>query len=149
MNRFLDPAAPGITRLSLASTPQSVRAALEHLFSRPPLAHWPEEARGTAEIVMAEVLNNIVEHAYGADGGVIEMSLCREEGGIQCHIADTGRPFPFGTPPEGILPDLSEDLPEGGFGWALIRAYAENLRYERCEGWNHIQFHISAGLPEI
>lgn len=147
MARGAEPGPPGITRLSLASDPLAVRAGLERLFASPPLAFWTEEARGTAEIVMAEVLNNIVEHAYGEAGGTIEMALHSEAGGVDCHIMDAGRPFPLGEPPEGCLPDLSTDLPEGGFGWALIRAFAEDLRYERCEGMNHIRFRISAGLP--
>jgi serine/threonine-protein kinase RsbW len=144
-----EPGPPGITRLSLASDPHAVRTGLEELFARPPLALWTEEARGTAEIVMAEVLNNIVEHAYGEAGGWIEMALHSEAGGIDCHIMDTGRPFPLGEPPAGNLPDLSTDLPEGGFGWALIRAFAEDLRYERRDGWNHIRFRISAALPDL
>jgi len=149
MNRITEPGPPGTTRLKLESDPHAVRAGLEHLFSRPPLVLWTEEARGTAEIVMAEVLNNIVEHAYGEDGGTIEMMLCNEGNGVHCHIVDAGRPFPLGGPPEGSLPQLLADLPEGGFGWALIRAFAEDLHYERRDGWNHIRFRISAGLPEL
>ncbi|MBL4916661.1 ATP-binding protein [Szabonella alba] len=133
--------------MTLTSDPASVRAALERLFSHPPFSDLDADLRGTAEIVMAEILNNIVEHAYAGEGGRIEMALQDGEGGLHCSISDRGRPFPLGEPPAGGLPDLSDDLPEGGFGWALIRAYAEDLNYERRDGWNHLRFRIGPGLP--
>ncbi len=141
-----EPDLPGITRLTLASDPASVREGLERLFSAPPLTDLAEDLRGTVEIVMAEILNNIVEHAYAGDEGQIEMTLQDAESGLHCLISDCGRPFPLGEPPAGDLPGLEGDIPEGGFGWALIRAYAEDLHYERRAGRNHLRFRIGPGL---
>ena len=53
----------------IASTPMAVRDALLEILGHPVMAHLPDDARGTAELVLAEALNNIVEHAYDRDDG--------------------------------------------------------------------------------
>ena len=47
--------------------------------------------------------------------------------------------MPGGTPPAGTLPDLGvevQDMPEGGFGWFLIRSLVDEMTYERCNTGN-------------
>ncbi len=59
-------------RLALQSTPLAVRRALSSLFQDDRLGNLPDDQRGTAELLLAEVLNNVVEHAYADGVGEIE-----------------------------------------------------------------------------
>lgn len=143
------PPSCAILRLELHADPQSVRAALCEVLA------WlagtvDEDAAGTLQLVLAEVLNNIVEHAYGGEGGRIGLQLRKVPGGLACRILDEGRAMPDGNlpaPPPADLgaldtdPDFA-DLPEGGFGWMMIRDLARGLQYRRDGGCNVLQFHV-------
>ena len=51
------------------------------------------------ELVLAEALNNICEHAYaGADDGRILTAISCRGAEVQCHITDKGRAMPNLTP---------------------------------------------------
>lgn len=63
------------TRLVFDSDPLAVREALRRLAACPPLCLLDDDMRGTAEIVLAEALNNVVEHAYAGRRGKIELWL--------------------------------------------------------------------------
>ena len=56
-------------------------------------------------------------------------------------VSDDGRPMPgfalpCATPPELDVP--CADLPQGGFGWALVQALTADLRYRRAAGRNEL-----------
>lgn len=124
-----------------------VRAALAEMLAAlaPRLAS--AEVRGRAEIVLAEVLNNIVEHACRIHSGPIEMQLRLGPESIEVFIADEGRPFPGGTLPRGrpLEPQEAGGLPEGGFGWTLIRSLSRDLTYRRQDGRNELRFRLTEG----
>lgn len=101
----------------------------------------------TSQIILGEVLNNVVEHAYRfEEGHPIELSIWLSDGGLRCEVVDHGVPMPNGVPPAGTLPiiddTLRDALPEGGFGWAMVRELTENLQYFRADGINRLQFVI-------
>ena len=131
-------------RLTIPGEAGSVTDGLRALFSAQPLQSLPADGKGTAEIVLAEVLNNIVEHAYARHSGEIEVTLSRDAGGLLVQVVDTGLPMPDGTPPPGGLPALGaeEDLPEGGFGWHLIRTLSRDLEYRRDGARNLLRFRL-------
>jgi serine/threonine-protein kinase RsbW len=110
------------------------------------LADISAEDRATVEIVLAEVFNNIAEHAYSGRSGPVEVRLARQDAGLACQIGDNGAPMPEGKVPPGRLIDPSSvqlaDLPEGGFGWALIRNLTTGLTYRQVDGWNRLGFLI-------
>jgi serine/threonine-protein kinase RsbW len=121
----------------------AVRNALIRMCDALILRSLPEDERGTVEIVLAEVLNNIVEHAYSADEGEIEITLRRAPDGLLCQIVDHGARMPDERLPEGDLPPMSADnLPEGGFGWHLIRSLSQELVYSRGNGQNRLTFRL-------
>ncbi|NBZ89543.1 ATP-binding protein [Stagnihabitans tardus] len=126
------------------ATPHAVREGLACLLKSPALASLGEEDRGTAELLLAEALNNVVEHAYARWTGDIRISLRSEGSHIQVRITDQGLPMPGGAPPRGELPEIEaqEDLPEGGFGWFLIRSLSEDLSYLRLGDSNALSFRI-------
>lgn len=122
----------------------AVRSGLQNLFAQEPLCSLCDDTRGTAEIVMAEALNNIVEHAYAAQAGLIEIWVGLGATGLECSISDYGRPMPDFQLPKGQQHDLAQmdDLPEGGFGWFLIRSLAQDLQYQRRYNQNLLRFRL-------
>jgi serine/threonine-protein kinase RsbW len=145
-----DAAPPGCSaRAVIHSDALSVRGGLATLFAAPPLCDLPQDARGTAELVLGEVLNNIVEHAYATNTGPIEVCVTLRNGSLACQIADHGAAMPGGAVPPGQLPaGLAggiDDLPEGGFGWFLIRTLTADLTYHRQDGRNHLGFTLPLG----
>ena len=103
----------------------------------------------TGEQVLAEVLNNVVEHAHDEDPeGNIYLASNTVGEAICVEIRDDGRPMPNGALPAGELadlPDVLDDLPEGGFGWFMIRSLTSELQYERNDGWNTVRFRVDHG----
>ena len=101
---------------------------------------------GPVEIVLAEVINNVVEHAYaGMEPGEAGIEYGVDEDGLWLSFWDRGKGFPRGRLPPGNVADLlvpREELPEGGFGWFLIRSLAQGIRFERTGGVNrlHVRF---------
>lgn len=133
-------------RLVFPADPASVRATLARLTAAAPLDGVVPGVRETAELVLAEVLNNVVEHAYRGAGGAVDLSLHRVPGGLACLVVDSGAPMPEGRPPaarRSVPPSTPPaDLPDGGFGWALIRTLTVDLRYSREDGRNRLHFVI-------
>jgi serine/threonine-protein kinase RsbW len=134
---------PGTLRLVFPATETEVRKALGVLTSAGPLCDLPSAAIETAELVIVEVLNNIVEHAYAQSSGEIEVRLGHDGPHILVEIIDTGQPLPGLSLPLPKLPDTS-DLPEGGFGWYLIRTLASDVTYRRAGGRNMLRLCLPA-----
>lgn len=131
-----------LIRMTFAGNPDAVRQALLELAADPRLCSISQDLRSSAEIVLAEVLNNIAEHAYADRAGSITLQLERRADGLFCIVRDTGAPMPGFGPPTGDQPPLGaiEDLPEGGFGWFLIRNLTEGLAYRHADGVNCLSF---------
>lgn len=125
----------------------AVRSALEYARQSWQGAGVHPEICNTGEQVLAEVLNNVVEHAQaGRPEGQIELDTRLRSDGVICAVRDDGAEMPGQTLPEGRLHDLTmgfDDLPEGGFGWYMIHTLTEDLCYERQNGWNRLEFRIS------
>lgn len=129
--------------LVFTADPTAVRAALARLLAAELVQNLAEDDRGTVELVLAEVLNNVAEHAYAGDSGPVEVGLCATPLGIACRIVDQGHAMPKGQLPDGTLPAFSPgNLPEGGFGWHLIRSLTADLTYARSAGQNRLSFLI-------
>lgn len=108
----------------------------------------PETVREDLLVVLAEVMNNIVLHAYGGfEGGWIEMRVSRTATGLEVETRDAGRPLPPALLEGRAAPDpdvAMPDLPEGGFGWFIIHSLARDMMYERAAGENRLSFSLSA-----
>ena len=117
------------------------------------LRHWlvqagcPEPVCGKIELALAEVLNNIIEHAYlGDPAGWVQFVVEIQTESIACHVADAGIGLPEGQIPKPNPPKTAVavgQLPEGGFGWFLIHSLTENLSYRREDGINHLDLWIA------
>ncbi|GGG73380.1 hypothetical protein GCM10011415_22090 [Salipiger pallidus] len=132
--------------MSLESTPVAVRGALARVVETLCCMGWDEEPRGTVQLVIAEALNNIVEHAYGAGcPGQISLRLRATAELADIVMTDHGMALPGATLP-GAAPARLDvpryDLPEGGFGWQLIRGLSDRLSYRHSNGVNHLEIRI-------
>lgn len=128
-----------------------VREALNTVKARLAPLDISDDGFATAELVLAEVLNNVVEHAYATRDGDIALELRLCDGAIACLVTDTGRSMPRGTPPSGNAKVLNvplDELPEGGFGWYLIRSLTQELAYRRERRANHLSFKIPLDIRE-
>jgi serine/threonine-protein kinase RsbW len=131
--------------LVIRAEPSSVRAALLRITAASPVRDLSDDQRGTVELVLAEVLNNVAEHAYAEAAGHVAVTVALVPYGLACEVVDDGVAMPGGQLPEGRLPsaDLPDsDLPEGGFGWHLIRSLTRDLSYRRQRGTNRLGFVI-------
>jgi len=95
-----------------------------------------------AELILAEAMNNIVEHAYAGTTGPVDLCIEIGRDGLECTLGDQGREAPVGYPPDPPLPEIDPpfELPEGGFGWHIIRCLTTDLRYRREGEWNVLRF---------
>nr|WP_269212606.1 ATP-binding protein [Pseudooceanicola algae] len=143
---------PGAIRLTFPSNPMSVRNGLKAVLTSLQPYDMDAEELGTIELVLAEALNNIGEHAYeGEDRGLIHLECLWSPGGLHVQIQDQGREMPDGHAPIGTrvpLPDELAALPEGGFGWFLIRDLSRDVSYRREAGVNTLSFRIRIKMPE-
>ena len=133
----------------LASDPRAVRHSVKAIASGLARIGLSQEEIGNIQLVLAEVMNNIVEHACAdRQDGVIDLCITPSQGEVKCRVIDDGKPLPGGVAPAGRAPDhecASEDLAEGGFGWYLIHKLVEDLATERIGAKNHLWFSLPAG----
>ena len=137
--------------ISIQSGEMAVREALAKLLdSLTPLSLDAEES-GTVELVMAEALNNIVEHAYpkGDPCGPIDITCSHARDGLHMTVVDSGRAMPEGRTPLGVAVDTDvpfDDMPEGGFGWFLIKDLAKDVRYVRVARQNQLSLRLAVAI---
>ncbi len=123
---------------------KTTRAVLADLVTELTRAGLTPDDLSNAELVLAEVLNNIAEHAYGKATGPVELRVDLLRAGLGCTISDQGHPLPAGVVPDPDLPLIAppDHLPEGGFGWHIIRCLTTDLRYARDGDWNRLSLRI-------
>jgi anti-sigma regulatory factor (Ser/Thr protein kinase) len=81
---------------------------------------------------------NVAMHAYGPQGGPIEVALWREPAGFAARVTDSAVPFdPTAAPAPSAARNGIEDGPLGGRGLLLMRRFAA-LDYARVDGRNEL-----------
>ncbi len=138
---------PGSHEIGVVANPNAVSDALVKLCRDLAVQGTPAELLVPLELVLAEVMNNIVEHAYSDHStGEIAVEVNLEGPSVRCRLRDQGQAMPGLQLPrekEFNLANIAvEDLPEGGFGWSLIHSLAYDLEYERKDGENRTSFRI-------
>ena len=109
-----------------------------------------EDTLGRTELILAEVMNNITEHA-GSDQTIeerlyaplIHLSIASHVTGLACAISDDGQSLPNDClQPRALQDVVYPDLPEGGFGWFLIHDLTQSLCYYREGSRNFLAFTV-------
>lgn len=149
-NRLKRQEDSAVETLILQGDPVSVRDGLTSLMASPMMLRLTEDSQGTVQIVLAEVLNNIAEHAYATYPGQIEVVIEDLAGEMFFQIKDSGLPMPGGELPGGKLSEERdlEYLPEGGFGWYLIRSLTTDLTYARANDANLLNYCVNVEYSE-
>lgn len=135
-----------ILSLSLSSNPTAVREALFDAIQMLQAIGVVKDDLVTVEIILAEVLNNIVEHALPGRSGRICIEMAPSRQGLGITVSDCGCEMPGGRIPVAFAtdhPDSTQELPEGGYGWPLIRQLAQDLIYSRRGGINSLSFRVT------
>jgi serine/threonine-protein kinase RsbW len=142
-------AANGVlSRTAFRATFDNVRLAVETAMSTLQPLDLSIEDASSVEIVLAEALNNVVEHAYPPEHpGDIKLVLRHGRAGLLIEIRDRGKPMPNGRTPDGEHPaDIPQDhMPEGGYGRFLIKQLARDTVYDRENGENFLIFRMPLG----
>lgn len=85
-------------------------------------------------LIITELMNNAVEHAAT---GLLEAEIILSEQEAVFLLISEGERFDPTLPV--VMPDVEQDeLPEGGYGLALIQALADGMEYERRENRNMV-----------
>ena len=127
-------------KLALSSSFEENRRALQSITEALRAQDHHGAAGGAWELVLAELLNNVVEHAYaGRSDASIDLTVRWTQNKLTALIVDDGNPMPNGELP-GSAASLDEidpnDHPEGGFGWGLIHMLSQSIEYARDNGKN-------------
>lgn len=137
---------------SVLSGELAAREALARLIKELEPLQLEVEESGTIELVLAEALNNIVEHAYPPDvPGEIQIGCEPHKDGLHFCVRDFGAMMPDGRMPIGQAHDLDVDIgemPEGGFGWFMIQELAKDVAYKRQDDTNVLVLRIAVGLQQ-
>lgn len=94
-----------------------------------------EQAIYGIKLAVHEVANNVIDHAYGHEQGVLDISF-EFDAATHCftaHLYDTGAAFDASKAP---APDL--DIPhESGYGLFLAEQLMDEVTYQRQPAGNH------------
>jgi serine/threonine-protein kinase RsbW len=89
------------------------------------------------EMAVDEACSNIIEHAYAAQAGDIEVACrCPVAGQFEVVLRDSGQPF---DPEEVPMPNVGspvdlDTLNEGGLGLYFMRKLMDEVRFESAPG---------------
>jgi len=101
------------------------------------------DTQSTVAIAVTEGLNNIVEHALaGRMDESIDVALSVDAAQVFVLLQDAGCAMPGWQIPatcQTVLPVARADLPEGGFGWMMIRSLTDRVDYSRTNGMNRLK----------
>lgn len=143
-----DRAVEGTLEQTFDGTPEGVRRALADCIASLRALGVSDGQIVNMEVVLAEVLNNVVEHGYAdVEDGKIFLRIVAEDQTLRILCRDNGVPMPGLNAPDPGPPDLDvplNELQEGAFGWFMIRAIAADIKYERQDGCNYLSLNLGA-----
>jgi serine/threonine-protein kinase RsbW len=131
--------------LILPADLQSLPEFLEFVVQGAKDAQLSEEKLWKLELGLEEALVNVIHYAYPeGKAGTIRVGYRSEANGWFCvRICDGGQAFdPLSASPPLLTPKI-EERPIGGLGIFLMRHVADEIRYRRKSGMNHLTLRFS------
>lgn len=86
-------------------------------------------------LIVSELMNNAVEHT---DASVLDVEILLSDHEATFCLISQGSGFDPTTTAEMPTLDQNEELPEGGYGLAIIQALADGVEYERNKNRNMV-----------
>lgn len=124
----------------IRSTPQEARIVVRGVAAWLDRNGASPDIVGSVQIAVAEAVNNLVEHgARTSDDRIRVTGQFRPARCVSIEICDSGHGLPDGVLPAGRCAPRGRsaaDLPEGGYGWHLIRELTARIRYRRSGNCN-------------
>jgi len=111
-----------VVRLTIPARPEYItlcRLALTGISRLRPLS---EEVLADLKLALTEAASNSVRHAYGDEGGLVEIVYELHADRLEIEVVDEGSGFQIDND------SPAESLSEGGLGIAIIRAIADDLQ---------------------
>ena len=126
-------------RLTIPAKPEYItlgRLALTAIAGVRPL---PDETLHDLKLALTEACTNSVKHAYGENGGSVDIVYELHGDRLAVEVGDAGSGFdPGGTGVDGADGD---ELEEGGLGIEIIRALTDEVEIaERPGGGSRLRF---------
>jgi len=120
--------------LHMQAMAKSIPATTEHIASLGATAGLDEKACFQLRVVLAEVLNNILNYALPAQSREQIEIRCRvAEGSFEVTTLDKGKPIE--VQPKHNFPDART---EGGRGWPIILSWMDSIEYRSEPGCNEL-----------
>lgn len=122
-------------RLTIPAKPEYIslcRLALSGLARVRPLE---DETLADLKLAITEAASNCVRHAYGEDGGFVEIVYQVEPDRLVIEVADNGTGFQLA---EGG--GNTDELSEGGLGIAIIRTIADEFEMTSDRQGSRLRF---------
>ena len=118
-------------RLTIPARPEYItlgRLALTAIAGVRPLS---DETLHDLKLALTEACTNSVKHAYGEDGGSVDIVYELLSDRLAVEVGDAGSGFAPGTNASGSVAD---ELEEGGLGIEIIRALTDEVEIGEREG---------------
>ena len=123
MSQDASPVRNGRTvRLTIPAKPEYITLSRLALAGLGRVRSFPEDTLADVKLALTEACSNSVRHAYGDDGGQVDITFELLDDRLIVEVADDGTGF---VP---LPADEQEDeLTEGGLGIAIIRSIADEV----------------------
>ena len=95
-----------------------------------------EERVYALDLCIVEMVSNVVDHSYRGGDGEIRVDLGLAGDSAVVTISDDGPAFDPLAVAAPAVPASLDDASVGGYGIHMVRATADDCRYERREGRN-------------
>lgn len=136
---------PTSTTYSILSDLEEVSRLSQTIHKMVADAGMGEVDSARVELGVVEALNNVIEHAYQLQANhEIKVIFEPSKNYVVIHIIDTGITMQHSLfSAEDNLPEVKEhlelvDIPEGGWGLALIKSIMDEVSYKSENGINHL-----------
>jgi serine/threonine-protein kinase RsbW len=90
------------------------------------------------QLAVDEACANVVRHAYGGEGGPIELEIEATGEGVRVTVCDWGQPFDPTSIPEPDVTAPLEERPLGGLGLFLMRQTMDEVQFDFPEKGNRL-----------
>lgn len=125
---------PIIKNIAIQATEEATEKIIDEVNRCLEEKNCPEDERRKLDVVLDEICENIVEHAYEDTAGTIEVRVCAGDNYIEMEFIDNGEEFnPVAEEDEEI-----DEITVGGMGIHLYRNLMDRVEYKREDNENHL-----------